>query len=93
METERRFTTLDLYLSSFFILQGIEPDLEIKGNKVAFLFEPSDKLYRLMSEFNSNTDVPIADYVTCLKVLRGRMLTLKEHIPGNGNRKKYGNGI
>jgi len=81
----KKFTTLDIYLSSFISLQGIEPVLEIKGNKVAFTFEPTDRLYRLMADFNSNVDVPVADYATAIKALKGKMLSAKESISRNGN--------
>lgn len=91
MESRQKFTTLDLYLSSFISLQGIEPNLEIKGNKVAFSFEPTDRLYRIMADFNSNAEVPVADYATILKTLKGKMLSLKEGIAGNGNWRKHGN--
>lgn len=89
MEAEKKFTTLDLYLASFILLQGIDPELQITGNKVAFLFEATDRLYRLMGLFNSNTNVPVADYTTALKILRGKMLSFKENIPGYENGRRY----
>ena len=92
MQTAKKFETLDLYLSSFLFFNGIELNLEIKGSKIAFVFEPTDKLYRLMAEFNSNSEVPVSDFVTTLKILRGKILSAKESIAGNGNGRRYGNG-
>ncbi len=75
---------LDIYLSSFLSLHGVEPTLELKNGKVIFTFESTDQVYRLMNLFNSNKPVPVADFVTVVKTLRGKMLTAKESIQGNG---------
>jgi hypothetical protein len=84
------FTTLDLYLASFLSLNNLEPKLEIHGGKVLFAFEATADLYRMMTHFNENVPVPVTDFVTAVKVLRGKMLTVKEGIAGNG--KGAGNG-
>jgi hypothetical protein len=76
---ERLFTTLDIYLASFLALNGIPPILELKNSRVVFSFPTTDKLYRLTLDFNSNVDVPVADFVTTVKTLRGQMLTMKGH--------------
>ena len=85
----RTIDLLDLYLSSFLSLHGINPQLEIKNGKVRFIFDTNDRTYHLMNLFNSNVEVPVADFTTTVKTLRGKMLTLKE---GNGNGKgiEYG---
>ena len=77
------FTTVDIYLASFLALNGISPKLEVKNARVVFTFETDDKLYRLMNLFNGNTHVPVADFVTIVKTLRGKMLTVKEGIEEN----------
>lgn len=77
---ENAFSTLDIYLASFLSLHDFEPVLEIRNKKVVFLFEAGSDLYRLLSLYNSNSQVPVADFVTTAKVLRGKMLTLKEQI-------------
>jgi len=81
----KTFSTLDIYLSAYLSLKNLEPTLEIKNGKVVFSFEAADVLYRLMNDFNSNEDVPVADYTTAIKTLRGKMLTAKESINGKGN--------
>lgn len=81
---QRVFTTLDIYLTSFLALNGISPNLEVKNARVVFTFEATDQLYCLMNLFNSNINVPVTDFVTVVKTLRGKMLTAKEGIEGNG---------
>ncbi len=83
---------LNLGLTSFLKLHGISPTLEVKNGRVVFTFEANDQLYRLMNLFNGNTHVPVADFVTTVKTLRGQMLTVKEGIDGNGKGAKNGHG-
>ena len=73
----RTFTTLDVYLASFLSLKNLEPTLERRGGKVLFAFETSETLYRLMTDFNENVAVPVGDFVTAVKILRGKMLAVK----------------
>ena len=84
------FTTLDLYLASFLSLNNLEPILETHGGKVLFAFEANADLYRMMTNFNENASVPVADFVTAVKVLRGKMLTMKEGIADNGKGVRNG---
>lgn len=74
---ERLFTTLDIYLASFLALNKIPPILELKNGRVVFLFPASDAVYKLTMGFNSNVSVPVADFVTAVKTLRGQMLTMR----------------
>ncbi len=69
------YTTLDIYLSAYLQLQGLRPRLERKNNKVIFSFPVTNQLYQLLLNYNSNIDVPVADYVVAVKTLRGQMLT------------------
>lgn len=71
------FSTLDLYLSSFLVLRGLIPKLEINNGKVVFTFPVSDSLYKFMGEYNANINVPITDLITHIKMLRGQMLTMR----------------
>ncbi|HBO83645.1 MAG: hypothetical protein A2073_03625 [Deltaproteobacteria bacterium GWC2_42_11] len=77
MAKARIFETMDIYLSAFLSLHGVSPSLEVRGNKVIFLFGVDDFLYKLLADFNSNSSVPITDFCTAVKILRGKMLTLK----------------
>jgi hypothetical protein len=87
---QRLFTTLDIYLAGFLALNGISPKLEVRNARVVFTFEANDQLYRLMNLFNGNVNVPVADFVTIVKTLRGKMLTVKESIGGNGKGARNG---
>lgn len=63
----RTFTTLDIYLSAYLALKNVEPELEVRNGKTVFTFEATDRLYRLMSDFNSNDQVAVADFTTKIK--------------------------
>lgn len=71
------FSTLDLYISSFLALHGLEPRLEINNGKVVFAFPATDDLYRLITKYNSDEKTPVNSFVTMVKMLRGRMLSLR----------------
>jgi hypothetical protein len=90
MAKTKTFSTLDIYLASFLSLHDQDVILELQNGKVVFTFESTDSLYRLMNDFNSNEDVPVADYTTAIKALRGKMLTAKEGMNGYGNGGKHG---
>lgn len=75
---EKVFTTLDIYLSSFLSLFGVQPELKLNNGKVVFSFPASDDLFKLMMNFNSNVNIPVTDFVTLVKTLRGQMLTMRQ---------------
>jgi hypothetical protein len=75
---QKDFTTLDIYLSAFLSQFGIQPSLKLNNGKVIFSFRSSDDLFKLMMNFNSNVSVPVTDFVTTVKTLRGQMLSLKD---------------
>lgn len=77
MEKKMNFKTMDIYLSSFLSLSGQPPNLKVNHGKVIFSFPASDDLYKLMMNFNSNVSVPVTDFVTLIKTLRGQMLTMR----------------
>ena len=90
MAETRTIDLLDIYVSSFLSLHGVEPKLETRNGKVVFTFEANDHVYELMNLFNGNVNVPVADFVTTVKTLRGKMLTAKEGIEGNGKGARNG---
>lgn len=77
MAETKTFQTLDLYISAYLTFCGIQPELQITNGRVIFVFPQSDDLYRLLSNYNSNENIPVADFVTTVKMLRGRMLTMR----------------
>jgi len=78
MGLQRKFSTLDINLTAWLSLNGIEPTLENRNGKVVFLFETNEKLYRSINAYNSNELVPVNDFVTRLKTLRGKMLSERD---------------
>ncbi len=74
---QKTFQTLDLYLASFLNLSGTPPKLELNNGKVVFSFPVGDDLYKLMMNYNSNVNIPVTDFVTAVKALRGQMLTMR----------------
>ena len=74
---QKTFETLDIWLSGYFSLCAIPPTLEVNNGKVVFVFPVSDDLYKLMINYNSNVNIPVTDYVTAVKKLRGQMLTMR----------------
>ncbi len=80
MEKQQKFSTMDVYLSAFLSLNGLTPALENNSGRITFNFPAEAPLYKLMSSFNSNGAVPVADFVTKVKTLRGQMLTLRGSI-------------
>ena len=71
------FSTLDISTAAFLELNGIPAKLENQNGRIIFLFPISDRLYELAHAYNSNVPVPVADFVTALKSLRGRMLSAR----------------
>ena len=88
---QKIFSTLDIYLSAYLSLHDIEPCLEVKNGKTVFNFDVTDRLYKLMGEFNSNALVEVADFTTAIKTLRGKMLSAKESVTDNVKGRNYGN--
>lgn len=78
MEKHKDFTTLDIYLSAFLSQFGIQPSLKLNNGKVVFSFPATEDLFKLMMNFNSNVNVPVTDFVTLVKTLRGQMLTMRQ---------------
>jgi|TARA_B100001964_G_scaffold153245_1_gene168554 hypothetical protein len=77
MKKKTDFTTMDIYLSAFLTLSGINPKLKVNQGKVVFSFPSSNDLCQLMENFNTNVAVPVVDFTTMVKALRGRMLSMR----------------
>lgn len=73
----KTFQTLDLYISAYLNLCGIQPELQFTNGRVVFVFTRSDDVYRLLSNYNANASVGVADFTTVIKTLRGQMLSMK----------------
>lgn len=74
---QKTMSTLDIYLSAFLSLHGLQPELQTNNGRVTFNFLVSDELYQLANAYNGNSPVFVASFVTSIKTLRGQMLTLR----------------
>lgn len=77
MTEQKTMSTLDIYLSAFLSLHDLKPELLVNNGRVTFNFPVSDDLYRIANAYNSNEPIPVADFVTAIKTLRGQMLTMR----------------
>lgn len=88
--TKRTMSIIDIYASAFLLYKNIQPTLELRGNKAVFIFEASSKVYDFLDQFNSNATVDVGDYVTAVRILRGKMLSMKEGMNEYGKGGGYG---
>jgi hypothetical protein len=92
MAKRKVFGTLDIYIVSFLALHGVEATLKVQNGKVVFEFDPTDNLYQILNRYNSNENVPVADFVTSVKTCRGKMLSLKKSFEHPENENGHRNG-
>jgi len=68
---------LDIYLSSFLSLHGIEPEFSKQGTRVVFEFVSSPEVNDLTRLFNENPSVKVLDFVHHLRKTRSMMLSAR----------------
>jgi hypothetical protein len=73
-----KIPVFDIHQASFLEVNGISPQLSMQGTRVIFEFEPSEALYKLLREYQGNPSIPILDYVSVLRRLRSRMLSMRD---------------
>ncbi len=71
------YRTLDVYVSSWLILQGFNPTLENEGSKIVFSFSSSEKLFEAISRFNNGATVEVAKFVLTVKNLKAQIFSQK----------------
>jgi len=72
------FEIHDVYLTSFLEMSGIEVDFRVAPTgRVVFLLPGKEGVRDLISEFNSNPQVPLLDYVQSLRKIRARMISMR----------------
>lgn len=67
----------DIYQTAYAELKGIPPELSLQGTRVEFNLPASDKVYKILREYQTNPSVPIIDYVKVLRRLRAKMLSMR----------------
>jgi hypothetical protein len=92
MGRTRELELIDIYAAAFLTLHGQEARLILRNGRVIFCFKGTDEAYQLTASFNGNVQVPCLDLVTRVKVLRGKILTMKENEKGHGGEKGHGTG-
>lgn len=68
----------DVYLASYLDFKGIEVDFrQAPTGRVVFLLPGKKETHDLMTQFNSNPQVPLLDYVQSLRKVRARMISMR----------------
>lgn len=67
----------DINTACFLELNHIPAELTIQGTRVVFEFDSTDEVYKLLHEYQNNPPVPVLDYVSALRRLRSKMLTMR----------------
>lgn len=68
---------LDLNFAAFQRLHGNEPELELNGTRVSFLFNVDATFHKLSASYNSNEPVSVLDFVSEQRQLRAMMMAMK----------------
>jgi len=73
----RTLPFLDIHLSAFLVLNGIEPSLVKQSGRVIFQFPNNAQVSSLVEKYNSNPKVDVLNYVQHLRRLRSQMLSMR----------------
>ncbi len=73
----KMFRTPDLWLSSYLVYRGINPQLEVVNDRVVFSFPHSEALYTLLAAFNMGDPVPLIQYIDAYKTLKAKMFNAR----------------
>ncbi len=77
MADEKRIPLYEIHTAAWLEFKGIELTLTKQGTRVVFEFNPSEKAYDLLRQYQENPLTPILDYVNVLRRLRARMLSMR----------------
>jgi len=76
-ESRKDYRTLDVYISSWLILQGFNPTLINEGSKILFSFAPSKNLFEAITKYNSGATIEAAKFVLTIKNLKAQIFSKK----------------
>lgn len=68
----------DIHLAAFLSLNNIPPSFVKSGTRVIFHFNATREVNNLLDLYNQNPTVPLLDFVSHLRQLRGQMLSMRE---------------
>jgi hypothetical protein len=70
---------MDIHLSAFIQLQGVEPVLLKQSGRVVFAFPNTERVMSLIQEYNGNpVGIRLLDYIQHLRRLRSQMLAMRD---------------
>ncbi len=68
---------LDIYLASYLVIKGFNPDLTLKGTRIVFEFPATEEVYQYSKEYHDNPLVHVLDYTSTIRQLKARMFSMK----------------
>lgn len=70
--------THDIYIAAYSDHKGINVDFRLAPTgRVVFLLPGRKEVHELISEFNTNPQVSLLDYVQSLRKIRARMIAMR----------------
>jgi hypothetical protein len=76
-QTKDHIPIFDINTAAYLEMNSIAPELNLQGTRVIFEFPAIDRVFRLLTEYESNPPVPVLDYVNVLRRLRSRMFSMR----------------
>lgn len=77
MKTGSKIPLQDIYLSAYLDYRGAEPILIKENTRVIFHFANNQQTLKLLAEYNTNPSIPLMDYVSHLRKLRSKMISMR----------------
>jgi len=68
----------DIHQAAFLRLNNIPLTFVKSGTRVVFQFTATREVTKLLDLYNQNPSVPLLDFVSHLRFLRGKMLSLRD---------------
>ena len=73
-EAHTSYTTFDLYVSTYFLMNGLPCDMSVGTGRVLFSFERTEEFAKVYARSHDlNTTVPLIRFIEEIKNLRGKM--------------------
>ncbi len=76
-KSNRKIPINDIWLASYQKLKNNAPELTLQGTRVVFEFDTTPEFYKIATEYNSNPDVALLDFISVVRRLRAEMLMTK----------------
>jgi hypothetical protein len=76
---KKDFTTLDSYLAGYLSLRGFAATLVSQGDKVVFIFEATDDLYRTLEDYNTGATIEALRFALTVKTLKSQIYSIRRN--------------